>query len=253
MTPEIRIATFNASLNRNEAGELIADLSTGDDAQARNVAEIIQRAAPDILLVNEFDYDAEGTAAALFQDNYLSVSQNGAGAIDYPHVYVVPSNTGIASGLDLNGDGEVGGPNDAYGFGFFEGQYGFVIYSQHEIDAANIRSFQEFLWTDMPGNLLEAETADSAALTELLDAEAQAGFRLSSKNHVDVPVIVEGEVVHVLAAHPTPPVFDDPAYDLNGKRNADEIRFWADYVENASYIYDDAGVSGGLAPGERHQ
>src|SRR5690606_17785480 len=39
-----------------------------------------------------------------------------------------------------------------------------------------------------------------------------------------------------------------------GRRNHDEIRFWADYVASparSSYIYDDDGVSGGLQPGSR--
>ena len=52
----LRFATFNASVNRNAAGQLVTDLSTGADPQLRNVAEIIQRARPDVLLVNEFDF-----------------------------------------------------------------------------------------------------------------------------------------------------------------------------------------------------
>ena len=47
------------------------------------------------------------------------------------------------------------------------------------------------------------------------------------------------------------PVFDGPE-DRNGRRNNDEIRFWADYVTpgRSGYIYDDQGVQGGLKPGE---
>ena len=59
--------------------------------------------------------------------------------------------------------------------------------------------------------------------------------------------------MHFLVSHPTPPVFDGPE-DRNGTRNHDEIRFWADYVTGgaaASYIYDDAGATGGLAHGAR--
>ena len=57
-------------------------------------------------------------------------------------------------------------------------------------------------------------------------------------------------VVHLLASHPTPPVFDGPE-DRNGRRNYDEIRLWADYVGagRGSYLYDDAGKRGGLARG----
>ena len=59
---------------------------------------------------------------------------------------------------------------------------------------------------------------------------------------------IAGTVVHLLASHPTPPVFDGPE-DRNGARNADEIRFWADYVSGEDYIRDDAGGRGGLPDG----
>src|SRR5262245_57907630 len=98
----VRFATFNASLNRGAAGVLRADLSTPNNAQARTIAEIIQRSRPDVLLINEFDYDRE--APGLFQRNYLSVPQNGALPIEYKYHYIAPSNTGVASGLDLNND-----------------------------------------------------------------------------------------------------------------------------------------------------
>ena len=78
-----RFATFNASLNRATEGELVADLSTPDDVQAQAVAEVIQRVRPDVLLINEFDFDAQGLAARLFQRNYLSVGHNGAKPIHY--------------------------------------------------------------------------------------------------------------------------------------------------------------------------
>jgi hypothetical protein len=75
-------------------------------------------------------------------------------------------------------------------------------------------------------------------------------LRLSSKSHWDIPVKVKGRLVHVLASHPTPPVFDGEE-DRNGRRNHDEIRFWIDYVAGADYIYDDKGRYGGLTPGEQ--
>ena len=53
--------------------------------------------------------------------------------------------------------------------------------------------------------------------------------RLSSKSHWDLPIDIDGRTVHFLVSHPTPPVFDGPE-DRNGTRNHDEIRFWADYV-----------------------
>ncbi len=245
----LRVATFNASLNRNAAGELIADLTTPDDAQAQAVAEIIQRTRPDVLLVNEFDFDAEGRAADLFRQNYLEVAQgDDLEGIEYPYVFVAPSNTGVSSGVDLAGDGQIDG-NDDFGFGGFPGQFAFVVYSKQPIVASDIRTFQEFRWKDMPGNLLTNDPTDNP-LDEFYTAEGIEVLRLSSKNHVDLPVRVGEEIVHILAAHPTPPVFDGDE-DRNGKRNFDEIRFWQDYVAGADYMTDDQGRSGGLAADAR--
>jgi hypothetical protein len=246
----VRFATFNASFNRFSAGDLVADLSTPDNAQAQAVAEIVQRTRPDVLLINEFDFDADGLAAQLFEDNYLSTAQNGADPIEYPYRFVAPSNTGIPSGFDLNNDGAVGGPDDAFGFGFFPGQYGMAVFSRYPIDHERIRTFQLFLWKDMPGALLP-DDPDTPEPADWYSAEELEVFRLSSKSHWDVPILVGRKTVHLLASHPTPPVFDGPE-DRNGRRNYDEIRFWADYVipSRSAYITDDQGRSGGLTPGD---
>jgi hypothetical protein len=242
----VRFATFNASLNRNFEGQLRADLSTPGNAQARAVAEIIQRSRPDVLLINEFDFDP--VAAELFQTNYLGVSQNGAATIHYPFSYIAPSNTGIPSGFDFDNNGSIGGPNDAFGFGFFPGQFGMLVYSQYPIDSLGARTFQHFLWRDMPGALLPVNPATGESWYSPAEL---AVFRLSSKSHWDVPVKIGSQTVHFLVSHPTPPVFDG-LEDRNGTRNHDEIRLWADYISpgKSGYIYDDAGRHGGLKPGE---
>lgn len=245
----VRFATFNASLNRNSAGQLVADLSTPNNVQAQTVAEIIQRTRPDVLLINEFDFVEDGIAAELFQDNYLSVSQNGAEPIEYGYFFVAPSNTGIASGFDFNNNGSIGGPDDAYGFGFFPGQFGMAVYSRYPIDYNSIRTFQTFLWKDMPGALLPDDPNTPAQADWYSPAELDV-FRLSSKSHWDIPIKIGHKMVHFLVSHPTPPVFDGPE-DRNGTRNFDEIRFWADYIlpSRSGYIYDDQGNFGGLKPG----
>ena len=243
---DIRFATFNASLNRDSAGELITDLSTPDNEQAKAVAEIIQRTNPDVLLLNEFDYDENENAITNFKKNYLEVSQNGVDAVDYPFVYLAPSNTGIASGFDLNNDGTVGDANDAFGFGTFPGQYGMVLLSKYPIVSDQVRTFQNFLWKDMPNGFLSNDSTNEK-LSDFYSSEEIDVLRLSSKSHWDIPVNVNGEIVHVLASHPTPPVFDGEE-DRNGKRNHDEIRFWADYITpgEGDYIYDDNDNKGGL-------
>jgi endonuclease/exonuclease/phosphatase family protein len=255
---DLRVATFNASLNRSAPGQLVEHLSnpnanTVPVRQAKNVAEVIQRIGPDVLLINEFDFAP--AAVDLFRDNFLEVSQNGATPINYPYAFIAPSNTGIPSGKDFSNDGTVGGPNDAFGFGFFPGQFGMVVYSKYPIDLDRVRTFQLFRWKDMPGALLPDDPRTPAPADWYSPDELDI-FRLSSKSHWDLPILTGKKTVHFLVSHPTPPVFDDPpnfpaGVDFNGRRNFDEIRFWADYITpgRSDYIYDDKGVSGGLKPG----
>jgi hypothetical protein len=190
-----------------------------------------------------------GAAADLFRENYLEVPQGTADAVEYPYAFVAPSNTGIASGFDLNNNGVVGGADDAYGFGFFPGQFGMAVFSKYPIQDDDIRTFQNFLWQDMPGALLPDDPTTAAPQDWYSPAELEV-FRLSSKSHWDVPISIGKKTVHFLVSHPTPPTFDG-AEDRNGTRNHDEIRFWADYVTpgKSRYIYDDAGTTGGLEPG----
>ncbi len=243
----VRFATFNASLNRTAEGQLITDLSTPSNAQAAAVAEVIQRVHPDVLLINEFDFDAQGDALRLFRENYLEVSQNGQTPIFYEFSFVAPSNTGVFSGFDLdnNGGAQPTNGNDAFGFGAFPGQFGMAVLSKFPIPRGRVRTFQNFLWKDMPGALLPIDPATNDGWYSPAELEV---FRLSSKSHWDLPVRIGRDFVHILVSHPTPPVFDGPE-DRNGRRNHDEIRFWADYVggrEAARYIHDDRGRRGGL-------
>lgn len=257
---EIRVATFNASLNRPNAGQLLRDLALPDSSGARQiqrVAEIIQSVRPDILLLNEFDHDAAGEGMKLFQENFLAVGQADQEPITYPHRFTAPSNTGLASGQDLDNNRRVvenPGSNDyagdAFGFGTFPGQYGMVIYSRFPLRDELLRNFQTFLWKDMPSALIPDGTEGKPNYYSSEEADI---FRLSSKSHWDLPVDIGGKLLHLLVAHPTPPVFDG-AEDRNGRRNHDEIRLWKDYVsskDQGAYLYDDAGLTGGLAEGER--
>ena len=56
---QLRIATFNVLLADRGAGALVNALTQPTpDPQAQGVAEIIQRVNPDVVLLNEFDYDS---------------------------------------------------------------------------------------------------------------------------------------------------------------------------------------------------
>jgi endonuclease/exonuclease/phosphatase family metal-dependent hydrolase len=244
-----RFATFNASFDRTAATALTEEMAAGDNQQIKNVAETLQRVRPDVVLLNEYDHDGIGADTQSlkdFQKNYLDNAQNSSAPISYPYTYIVPTNTGLLAQKDISGDGKITMPSDTYGFGLYHGQYGFVVLSKYPLEADKMRSFQKFLWKDMPGAVLPKNTDDSSYYSD----EALSDFRLSSKNHIDIPVTIEGKTVHLLAMHPTPPVFDGPE-DRNGRRNYDEIRLFSDYVSDdvtkSSYLIDDKGQAGGLA------
>lgn len=247
--PTFRIATYNVAFYRNEAGKLSYDLQSGTNRQARQIAEVIQRIQPDILLLNEFDYDDQSRALDLFEKLYLGKPQADQQAIEFAHRYVGTVNTGRPTRFDLNRDGKFGGPADAVGFGHHEGQYGMAVLSKFPFSAGQTRTFQRFLWADMPGALLPVQPGDGSSY---YSPEELQILRLSSKSFWDLPILVDGpsgstRSLHLLCAHPTPPVFDGPE-DRNGRRNHDELRMIADYLDpqKSDYLVDDRGQPGGL-------
>jgi endonuclease/exonuclease/phosphatase family metal-dependent hydrolase len=257
----LRVATFNVSieatnyLSRKEIAydpsrsKIVKDLlDDGDHSQIKNIAEIIQRTRPDVVLLNEFDYIADPKQGIeLFIKNYLNVSQNEQPSIDYPYHYIAPVNTGLASPYDLDNDGKKTGlAGDAYGFGYYPGQYGMALLSRYPIKHQQIRTLQTFLWKDMPDAL--QPTNDDGI--RWYSAEEWAHIKLSSKSHWDIPIETNAGIINIIAAHPTPPTFDGTE-DRNGKRNHDEIRLLHDYLSNATYIVDDNGIKGGLKAGSR--
>src|SRR6188508_470176 len=100
----IRFATYNGSLFDDE-GKLVERLRAGDE-HARQVAAVVQSVRPDVLLLNEFDYDEGHAAAQLFQHDYLEQPQHGQRPIRYRYRYLAPVNTGVPSGLDIDRDGK---------------------------------------------------------------------------------------------------------------------------------------------------
>lgn len=250
----LRVATYNASLYSDEAGGLLRRLQR-NDGHARKIAAVLQRVRPDLVLLNEFDYDAGQRAADLFQRDYLEAPQPGGGdPLHYPYRFLAPVNTGVPSGLDLDGNGSNGDSgrergNDAWGYGLHPGQYGMLVLSRYPIDLDTVRTFQALRWSAMPD---ASRPVDPASREFHYPDATWRQLRLSSKSHWDVPVHTPQGLLHFLVSHPTPPVFDGPE-DRNGARNADEIHLWRQYIsadahspEAQSWLCDDAGRCGGL-------
>ena len=149
----IRVATYNVALNRKKAGQLTEELQSGNSKDAKALAKVLQMVRPDIVLLNEVDYDG-GKSAKAFVEKYLAVGQGENEPLEYEHHYTGPVNTGVDSGVDMDGNKRMGEPVDAFGFGRFPGQYGMVVLSKFEIESGKVRTFQKFLWKDMPNALV---------------------------------------------------------------------------------------------------
>ena len=206
----LRLGLFHTDLSRKGPGLLLRDIQSGRDAQVRAVASVIAGAAVDIVVLLDVDWDYDLRTATALRDVI--------GAAHYPHIFSRRPNTGMPTGLDLDGDGRFGRAADAQGFGEFSGQGGMVILSRYPVLNDDVLDFSDVLWRDFPG-----------AITP--DLGAAAGVqRLSSTGHWAVPFDVNGTVFWIMAFHATPPVFDGPE-DRNGLRNRDELRFFGEMLE----------------------
>lgn len=240
MPRHLRLATFNAALFRDEPQALVRELEGIGSAQLRAVVEVIRALDADVLVLNELDYDDEHRALRLLNERWL-----GRVMAPYPYMFTAPVNTGVPSGRDLVKDGSLApGLSSPLGFGAFPGQYGMAVLSRVPIDGEASRTFQRFLWRDMPDADLPRWPDGSA----FYDAGDLAVLPVSSKSHWDLVLRWEARPFHLLVSHPTPPAFDGPER-RNVCRNGDEIRFWVDYLDGADYPVDDQGRRGGLEAG----
>lgn len=189
---EMRVATWNADLSRKGPGLLLRDIQKGEVD-----VSLIAALDADVLLLTDVDYDMDLVALKALN-------------LGYPHLFALRPNTGLATGLDMDGDGRLGGARDAQGFGFFAGDGGMAVLSRWPIGA--VRDFSGFLWRDLPGTLIPAMPEEVAAVQ-----------RLSTTAHWDVEILTPDGPLHLLAWHATPPAFEP----RNIPRNHDESAFWA--------------------------
>ena len=236
----LRVAAFDLGMSRDGPGVLVHELEGAPEPAALAAAAVVREVRPDVMLVSGFDYDLEGRAL----DAFRALLAAGPEGMDYPFAFALPVNAGVPSGLDLDGDGRTMGRGDAFGWGRFPGNGGMALLSRLPIDAEAARSFTALPWSALPG----AEPPRRADGEPFPDAARAAALRLSSRAHWQVPVILPGGGrLHLLAANPTPPLFDG-SEGFNRRRNRDEVRFWSVYLDGAA-LTDDAGRTAGPPDG----
>jgi hypothetical protein len=210
----LRVATYNPELARNGPGLLLQALRKGDDPQVQAVVAVLVRLDADIVVLTGIDYDY-GQAAL----TELAATLRQAGA-DYPHILALRPNSGVQTGLDLDGNGKTGEARDAQGFGRFAGSAGIAVLSRFPF--GEVRDFSGLLWRDFPGADLPPDMTAAARDIQLL----------STSGHYEVSVLPGDRSLRLLTWYATPPVFDGPE-DRNGRRNKDEALFWLRLLEGA--------------------
>ena len=129
--------------------------------------------------------------------------------------------------------------NDAWGFGTFPGQYGMALLVKPglRIDVPGVQTWQAFRW----GDIDDANRPIDPSGQPWYSDEGWGSMRLSSKNHVVVPVEVPGfGSIKIVASHPTPPAFDGEEM-RNQKRNHDEIKLLARIIDADPNVLGDQG------------
>ena len=210
----VRVATFNTGLSRDGPGLLLRDIHRRDP-QVLAVAQVIAAAGPDVILLQDVDYDARLTTAKALRNRIAEAGQ------DFPHIFAFAPNTGVPTGVDLNGDGRSFGPEDAVGYGKYAGQGGMVLLSRLPVIGATDLSAQ--IWSDWAG-------ADPVAISAAW-GNAAGTLPIASVGQWLVSLALpSGQHLTLLAFHATPPVFDGPE-DRNGLRNQDQLLFLSELAQ----------------------
>ena len=212
MAEAVRIATYNPELTRYGPGLLLQAIRKRDDPQVQSVVAVLARLQADVVVLTGIDYDF-GQAAV----TALAADIREAG-LDYPYLLALRPNTGVPTGLDMDGNGSLGEARDAQGFGRFAGAAGMAVLSRYPIGEP--RNFSGLLWRDLPGADLPPDMSAAAREVQLL----------STSGHYEVPVKVGAKDLRLLVWYATPPVFDGPE-DRNGRRNKDEAALWLRLLE----------------------
>lgn len=202
-------ATFDTGLGRRGPGLMLRDLQAGRDAQAEAAVALIAAADADVLLLMDVDWDDGGAGVAALQARLAT-----AGRV-YPEAVALRPNSGVPSGVDLDGDGTTHEARDALGYGWFTGDSGLAVLSRHPLGP--VRDLSDVPWEAGP---------------EVLPVAARGIVPLATTAQWVVPLRLPGAEVTLITMAAGTPVFDGPE-DRNGIRNRDELAFVATLVDAA--------------------
>lgn len=217
----IRVGQFNL---REMTTKKLMDAA---DEQATAAAEVLARFAPDVVNINELQYDIQGVPTSSSPGQPKADAKPGTfgGAAenakrladrvrgvdptaDYPYVIQTLGNSGFLWEGSNNGSAVF----DLRGWGEWRGRFNTAILSKWPILEDQIRVIADFAWEDLPDNLIaQMETEQGLTVPQ--------GWPLFEKCLNVIPVQIGDEVVHFVLLHPVTPVYDV----INTYRNHDEL------------------------------
>lgn len=209
----IRLALYHTGLGRTGPGLLLRDIRRAQ-SDVLIVRDTLVTLAPDVVVLLDFDWDLNGVALAAFADLLMVAGH------PLPHRLAPRPNSGIATGIDLDGDGRLGTADDAQGWGRFAGAGGMAVLSRWPLERGAMIDHTAYLWRDLPGARLPRR--DDRLFPDPAVFEIQ---RLASVGAWEIAIRIGTHPLTILAAHAGPPVFGG-AENRNFNRNADETAFW---------------------------
>lgn len=170
--------------------------------------------APDVAILLDFDHDRDHLALSALGDLMDEAGH------PMPVRLAPRPNTGMATGLDMDGDGRRGTPDDAQGWGRFSGAGGIALVSRLPIQQGSLIDHSALLWRDLPGARLPMVDGQLFPGPEVFALQ-----RLSSTGHWEVTLATPMGPLTLWTWHAGPPVFGGP-HGRNRARNGDESAFW---------------------------
>lgn len=226
--------SYNADLSRKGPGLLVRDLARFEDETLRATIELIATLRPDVLALQDVDYDHDHVALQLIQDRLSELGHQ------MPYRFARAPNTGVDTGFDVDRDGKIDTARDRQGYGLFAGQGGIALLSVHPVMHDDADDYSALLWRDLPGAQLPAGYFADDELSAL---------RLHSVAAWRVPIETPDGVLHVFTTQTSPPVFDGPE-NRNGLRNADQIRFLRSLLPKDAHFVIMGGLNNDPFDGE---
>jgi len=216
--------------------ELDSTKLTNDNKQLKKVKEIVSLYEPELLFINEIQYDIDGAPNDNFKTNGENLNKlNSILGTQLKYISFYPANTG--KNAKRNSQGEYySDPNspgardfaDQVNFGTIPHQYSSGLLSKYPIVEEKVITDIEWKAFNPQIDLTKFTTGDGKALP--------SDMELFDKNFLDVTLDVKGKMIHVIVLHTVPAYHFGNKKSPNYLRNRDQLRFLEWYLSGKTDI-----------------